>query len=38
MEIKRDLHLKKLIGRKQNGLIKVIIGILDVVNLIHEYF
>lgn len=27
MEIKRDLYLKKLIDRKQNGLIKVITGI-----------
>ena len=27
MEIKRDLYLKKLIERKQNGLIKVITGI-----------
>ena len=27
MEIKRDLYLKQLIERKQNGLIKVITGI-----------
>ena len=27
MEIKRDLYLKQLIDRKQNGLIKVITGI-----------
>ena len=27
MEIKRDLYLKRLIDRKQNGLIKVITGI-----------
>lgn len=27
MEIKRDLHLKRLIARKANGMIKVIKGI-----------
>jgi len=27
MEIKRDVYLKKLIAKKNNGMIKVIIGI-----------
>ena len=27
MEIKRDIYLKKLIGKKRNGLIKVVTGV-----------
>ena len=33
-EIKRDLYLNKLINRRENGMIKIITGTEDAVNLI----